>query len=226
MKSRKRSFLPSPAMVVALIALVSGLAGTAVALQGKNSVKSSDIAPKAVKSSDLADKSVKGSKVAKDAVNGSKIENGTVTAPDLDVFRNATAAEGVSTASAPPVDLSTGPSVTVTVPDGGLVGVYARADILTVGGGNDGAGHVNLYEPTFLPEAPSIMSAPNGSGAFVSRYSTPGSSDFDGVASPSRGGMIVLSPPAGTYTFSLRYSATGGATATFQNRSLWVGIIS
>jgi hypothetical protein len=226
MNTPKRSFLPSPAMVVALIALISGLAGTAVALQGKNSVKSSDIAAKAVKSADIADKAVKGSKVAKDAINGSKIENGTITAPDLDVFRSATAPEGVSTASPTPVDLATGPSVTVTVPDGGLVEIYAHADILATGGGNDGAGHVNLFEATDLPDAPAIMSAPNGTGSFVTRYSAPGSSDFDGVASPSRGGMIVLAPPAGTYTFTLRYSATGGATATFQNRSLWAGVIS
>ena len=45
--------LPSPAMLVAIFALVVGLTGSAVALQGKNSVKSNDIAPSAVKASDI-----------------------------------------------------------------------------------------------------------------------------------------------------------------------------
>ena len=45
--------LPSPAMLVAICALIVGLTGSAVALQGKNSVKSNDIAPGAVKASDL-----------------------------------------------------------------------------------------------------------------------------------------------------------------------------
>ncbi len=221
----KKRFLPSPAMIVAIVALIAALAGSAVALQGKNSVKGNDIAPGAVKGSKIDKQAVKGSKIAKDSISGSKIKNGSVTAPDLDVFRNAFGAEVVSTASSPPVDLG-GPSVTVTVPDGGLVGIYARADVLAVGGGADGAGQVHLFEPTFLPDAPPVMAAGNGSGTFVGRYSAPGSADFGGVASPARGGMIVLAPPAGTYTFSLRYSAAGGATASFQNRSLWAGVIN
>ena len=212
-------------MIVAMVALVAALAGSAVALQGKNSVKGNDIAPGAVKGSKIAKQAVNGPKIAKDAVTGDKIRNGSVTAPDLDVYRNAAAAEVVSTASGPPVDLG-GPAVTVTVPEGGLVGIYTRADVLAVGGGNDGAGQVHLFEPTFLPDAPAVMAAPNGTGTFVGRYSAPGSSDFGGVASPARGGMIVLAPPAGTYTFSLRYSGAGGATASFQNRSIWAGIIN
>jgi hypothetical protein len=39
---------PSPAMIVAIAALIAGLAGTAVALPGKNSVKKDDIARDAV----------------------------------------------------------------------------------------------------------------------------------------------------------------------------------
>ena len=45
---------PSPAMIVAVIALVAALGGVAVALPGRNSVKSKDIAPHAVKRSDIA----------------------------------------------------------------------------------------------------------------------------------------------------------------------------
>jgi hypothetical protein len=51
---------PSPALIVAIVALVAALAGTAVALPGKNSVKGNDIAKNAVKSSDIANDKVKG----------------------------------------------------------------------------------------------------------------------------------------------------------------------
>jgi hypothetical protein len=226
MKSRKGCrLLPSPAMVVAIVALIAALAGSAVALQGKNSVKGNDIAPGAVKGSKIAKGAVKGAKIANDAVNGSKVKNGSITAPDLDVYRNAAAAGPLTTASGPPVDLG-GPSVTVTVPEGGLVNVYTRADLQATGGGNDGAAQVHLYEPTVLPDAPAIMTAPNGTSGFVTRYSAPGSADFGGVASAARGGMVTLSPPAGTYTFSLRYSGQGGATGTFQNAAIWAGVVN
>jgi hypothetical protein len=38
--------------------------------------------------------------------------------------------------------------------------------------------------------------------------------------------MIILAPPPGTYTFSLRYSAAGGATAIFRNRAIWGAVIN
>lgn len=225
MKSAKsRRWLPSPAMVVAVIALVSGLAGTAVALQGRNSVKSDDIAPGAVKGTDIAKRAVKGAKLASDSVAGAKIRNGSIGAQDLDVFRTGNAPAVVATASGPDVDLG-GPRVTVTVPQNGLVGIYARVEAQASGGGADGAAQVHLYEPAFLPGAPRIMEVPNGAG-FQYRFSAPGTGDVDGAASATRGGMIVLAPPPGTYTFSLRYSAAGGSNASFRNRTIWAGVIN
>ena len=212
-KGRRR--LPSPAMIVAVVALVAALGGSAVALQGKNSVKGNDIAKGAVKSR----------AIATGAVNSAKIAQGAVGAPDMDVFRNANAAVGVSTGSGPPVDLG-GPSVTISVPAGGLVGIYARADLLATGGGMDGGAQVHLFEPALLADSPAILSAPNGTGSFVGRYTAPGAQDTGGVAAQTRGGMITIAPPPGTYTFSLRYSSAGGANASIQNRSLWAGVIN
>ena len=58
---------PSPAMVVALIALFIALGGTAVALSGKNTVQSDDIGPGAqVKAADIANDAVGGATVASD----------------------------------------------------------------------------------------------------------------------------------------------------------------
>ena len=225
MKSRNgRRWLPSPAMVIALIALISGLAGTAVALQGRNSVKSNDIAPKAVNGSDIAANAIKGKKIAKNAVSGAKINDGSVGSADLDVFRTDLGATEVVTTSGPAVPLG-GPQVTVTVRQNGLIGIYARAEANANSGGNDGAAQVHLYEPSLLPSAPRIMEVPN-QGGFDFRYSSPGPGDIDGASSLTRGGMIVLTAPPGTYTFSLRYSGAGGSTASFRNRGLWAGVMN
>jgi hypothetical protein len=51
---------PSPALIVAMIALVAAFAGSAIALPGKNSVKGNDIAKNAVKSSDVKNDKLKG----------------------------------------------------------------------------------------------------------------------------------------------------------------------
>jgi hypothetical protein len=48
-----RKFLPSPALLVAMCALVLALTGSAIALKGNNKVKGNDIAPGAVKPADL-----------------------------------------------------------------------------------------------------------------------------------------------------------------------------
>ena len=84
---------------------------------------------------------------------------------------------------------------------------------------------MHLFEPTLLPERPSIMSFTSPDPTI--RYSVPGPGDNDGVSSPTRGGFLVFSPVTpGTYTFQLRYSNPGGGTATFQNAGLWAGVIS
>ena len=71
MRSR---FRPSPAMIVACIALFVALGGTAVALNGSNTVQSDDIGPGA---------QVKAPDVAANAVNGAKIVDNSVTGRDV-----------------------------------------------------------------------------------------------------------------------------------------------
>jgi hypothetical protein len=211
---QRRRRLPSPAMLVAIVALVAALTGSAVALQGKNSVKSNDIARNAVKGKDIAS----------DAVKTRHLRDGKVTAPKLDLFKVGAIPDEISTTSAPAVDLG-GPSATVTVPPDGLVGIFARVEGRAVGGNANGAAQVHLFEPTALSAAPVVMSYPSG-GAFAVRQTTPGSGETDGVGSALRGGMIILAPPPGTYTYTLRYSAAGGATALFRNRAIWAGVIN
>jgi hypothetical protein len=188
-------------MVVAIVALIAGLAGSAVALKGKNSVKSDDIARGAVKGPDIHNKAVK--------------------PPALNLFQ-VDGKTGPFTSAAPtPADLG-GPTVTVNVPRTGLIALYARATGQVQGGGQNASGTVHLFEPTLLPANPAIMQFTGTDPQ--TRFTVPG--DIGGVASPVRGGFLVFSPVnPGKYTFSLRYSQQGGGAATFTNAGLWAGVV-
>ena len=202
MNESRRRRLPSPAMLVAIVALVAALTGSAVALQGKNSVKSNDIAPGAVKGKDIAKQAVK--------------------PPKLDLIKVDGEAGPLPTASVPAIDLG-GPSVTVNVPQTGLVALYARGTGQINGGGQDATAQMHLFEPTLFPGAPRILEFDSAQPQL--RISTPGTGDPDGASNLARGGWIVFPADAGKYTFSLRYSVAGGGTGTFTNTGIWAGVV-
>jgi hypothetical protein len=64
---------PSPAMVVAVVALIAALSGTAYAALGKNSVGSRQLKAKAVTSGKIANNAVTAAKVAKKSLTGADI---------------------------------------------------------------------------------------------------------------------------------------------------------
>jgi hypothetical protein len=202
MHEQRRKLLPSPAIVVAVIALVAALGGSAVALKGKNSVKSNDIAKSAVKGQDIA--------------------TGAVKPGDLDLIKVDGEAGPLPTASVPATDLG-GPSVTVRVPETGLVAIYARGTGEIDGGGGNALAQIHLYEPTLLPSAPRVMEFDNSDPQL--RITTPGTGNLDGTASLTRGGWIVFPADKGKYTFTLFYSVAGGGTATFSNTGIWAGVV-
>jgi hypothetical protein len=76
---------PTPAMVVAVTALVAALGGTsyAAAQLAKNSVGSPQIRNGQVKTSDLGKGSVTAAKLKGNAVSGAKVKDGTLTAADF-----------------------------------------------------------------------------------------------------------------------------------------------
>jgi hypothetical protein len=200
-KERSRR-LPSPALVVAIVALVAALGGSAVALQGKNTVKSNDIAPSAVKGKDIA--------------------TGAVKPHDLDLIKVDGETGPLPTASVPATDLG-GPSVTVQVPETGLVAIYARGTGEIDGGGGDARAQIHLFEPTLLANAPRILEYDASDPQL--RITTPGTGNVDGTASLTRGGWLVFPAEKGKYTFSLYYSVAGGGTATFSNTGIWAGVV-
>ncbi len=200
---RKLKRLPSPAMVVAVVALVAALGGVAVALPGRNSVSSNDIKPKNVKRGD--------------------IHPGAVDPFKTDVMKSRVLSSTVSTTSNSPVDLG-GPSVTVKVPKGGLVGIFAETYLQQVGGGPNAEARVHLFEAASAPNSPQII---GGSSAQpTDHFTAPGTGNQSGVNGQLRGGWLVYSPGAGKHTFSLRYSGSGGGTALFNNSKLYVTVFN
>ncbi len=203
MKNLRLKRLPSPAMVVAVIALVAAFTGAAVALPGRNSVTSNDIKPKNVKKTDIRPAAVDPFKT--------------------DVMKSSVLSTTVSTTSNTPVDLG-GPNVTVKVPKGGLVGIFAEANLQQIGGGPNAEARVHLFEPASVPNSPQII---GGSTAQITdHFTAPGTGNQTGVNGQLRGGWLVFSPGAGKHTFSLRYSGSGGGTALFAGTKLYVAVIN
>jgi len=129
---------PSPALVVAVIALVAALSGTAFAALGKNSVGSRQ----------LKAKSVTGGKIANNAVTGAKVANGSLSGSDINIAALGTVPSAGSAANAANADTVGGhsascPSGTVLIRgicfDAGasdvVSGVQAAADACAAKGG-------------------------------------------------------------------------------------------
>ena len=102
MKDRFKQ-LPSPSMGVAFVALLLALGGTAVALPGKNGVKSDDIAKNAVRSSDIKSSNVGSSDVKNNALTGSDVDESKLgkvpSATSADTATTATSATTATTAT-------------------------------------------------------------------------------------------------------------------------------
>lgn len=84
MTSKTRSLRPSPALIVACVALVMALTGSAIAAGvAKNSVRSPQIVDGTVRTVDLRDDSVNAAKIAKDQVGADEIAENAVASPEV-----------------------------------------------------------------------------------------------------------------------------------------------
>jgi hypothetical protein len=84
MTSKTRSFRPSPALLIACLALFLTLGGTAFAVGvSKNSVRSAQIVDGTVRTMDLRDDSVNAPKIAPDAVGSEEIAENAVASPEV-----------------------------------------------------------------------------------------------------------------------------------------------
>lgn len=80
---QKTRLIPSPAMLVALVALVVAMSGAAIALPGKAQVKKDDIAKGAVTAKAIARNAVRGKQVAANAVTGVKVKDESLSSKDV-----------------------------------------------------------------------------------------------------------------------------------------------
>jgi hypothetical protein len=122
-----------------------------------------------------------------------------------------------------------GPSVTVTVPNSGLIEVWVQADIR-----DDEGGAVALYEDgnkvggVSLPDAcgdgAALIDMQGGGSGEFETFSTPPTLTFFGCASTGAPAPVLLSRPPGEHTYELRYSECScGGSAEFRNRVLRIG---
>jgi len=84
MTSKTRSFRPSPAMIIACVALFAALSGSALAVGiGKNTVRSPQIVDGTVRTVDVRDNAVNAAKIAPDAVSGEELAENSVASPEV-----------------------------------------------------------------------------------------------------------------------------------------------
>jgi hypothetical protein len=91
---------PTPALILAFIALVAALSGTAVALPGKNTIDSGDIKKGQVKNSDIGKNAITGSKVKNNSLKGADVLESSLgqvpSAASANTASNATQLGGVA----------------------------------------------------------------------------------------------------------------------------------
>ena len=77
--------LPSPALVIAFIALLAAIGtGTGMALSGKNTVRADDIRKNAVGASEIKANAVRSSEIRSNAVGSSEVRANSLTGDDID----------------------------------------------------------------------------------------------------------------------------------------------
>jgi hypothetical protein len=84
---------PQPALIVAIIALVAAMAGTATALPGRNTIDRNDVAKNAIRSkaikngqvtsADLRDGAVRSAEIADGTIGGADLAKGAVTGAEI-----------------------------------------------------------------------------------------------------------------------------------------------
>jgi hypothetical protein len=125
---------PSPSMVVAFVALVAALGGTAVALPGRNTVDSGDIKKGGVKRTDIARNAVTGRKVKNESITGSDVrEKSLRQVPSAGV---AGSVGGVTFRPFRYVNDGTGPATPILDFGGLTIDASCNLDVLTLTAGS------------------------------------------------------------------------------------------
>ena len=139
--------------------------------------------------------------------------------------------DGLVTSTAPITDPERldGPSVQVTVPESGLIEVWAQADIRDDDGGTvalfqDGQQMTGISEENFCGDDSSLFTMQGGGPGDFETFATPPVVGIFGCTSAGAPAPVLLETSPGQHTYELGYSECAcGGSAEFQNRVLRIG---
>jgi len=209
--------LPSPALVVAVVALVAALAGSAVALPGRNKVDRNDIQKSAVGGKQVKNDSVTGTDVAESTL-------GTVpSAGSADSARNANhAASATNATHADTADSATNANYAATAGDAEFAESAANA---TYANSVNGVRLGNMFfkapvstaaTPQLQTEGLSLSLGCNAAGQPIALVSTTNSaSELAGHTVSSGGANLTYTDDNGFTNVDILQTGFGSGTLTF-----------
>lgn len=201
MTIKSRSFRPSPALVLAVVALFVALSGSALAVGiGKNTVRSAQIVDGTVRTIDLAGNSVKADKIAPDAVGAEEIAENAVSSPE------------VATDSLTAGDLGAASVTSSEVADQSLTANDLAAD--SVGSSEIAANAVSSSElGTVVQRQSNVQAIAAGANGSVSVSCAPGEQLISGGGQPGNFGVeMTSSRPSGDSWLYQAKNNTGAAS--------------
>jgi hypothetical protein len=223
MTKKNRSFRPSPAMIVACMALVLALTGSAIAAGvAKNSVRSAQIADGTVRTIDLRDSAVNSAKVADDSLTTTDLGANSVATSEI--AENAVSSPEVAPDSLTAGDLGPASVASSEVADQSLTAndlgpeSAGASEIATdaVGSIEISPGAVHASELATITTVSDTVTIKGGNNASVDTTCPAGSTLISGGA---RGGFYQVAL-SGSYRSSngwhvdARSSAVGDTTLT------------
>jgi hypothetical protein len=113
-----RKLRPSPALFVALAALVMAMSGAAVALPGKNTVQKNDIENGAVTGKKIAKGAIGSAQIKGKSVRGNRLKDGAIKEKQL--ADNAVSGKKIADGAVGEKKIADGAVTAAKVPDGGL----------------------------------------------------------------------------------------------------------
>jgi len=196
MTSKTRSFRPSPALVIALVALFAALSGSAIAAGiAKNSVRSAQIVDGTVRTIDLHDSAVTSTKVADQSLTANDLGPDSVGSEEI--AENAVGSSEVAPDSLTAGDLAANSVASSEVADNSLTAEDLAAN--SVGSSEIAAASVRSSElgPIVVrTSAPQAIAA--GASGTVSIDCAPGETLISGGGQPANFGVeMTSSRPSG-----------------------------
>lgn len=219
---------PSPAIVVASIALLVALGGTSIAAVNQlaaNSVGTSQLKNNAVTTPKIKNNAVASAKIAGNAVNSGKIANGTIQPADLSSAAKTSGPAGAQGAQGPtgPTGPAGSPGNNSLVAFANVNGTGASPSIRSFGGhGTTGASvaacGTGCFDVTFTGSYPGTASKDR-----IASFATVDTEDFDWASTSLNASPV---PSASQITIRVwTMTATGATPPNVVNRDFAVQIL-